>query len=68
MMTAVLQMMVVFMPFAQDIMKTTDLDGVELLVSVLLAGSVFPAVEVEKFLRRRRSRRALSGEAVVMPG
>ncbi|MCD4686935.1 MAG: cation-translocating P-type ATPase [Anaerolineae bacterium] len=51
--TAILQMIVVYAPFAQDIMKTTSLDAVELLVAWLLAGSIFPAVEVEKWLRRR---------------
>jgi len=56
--TAVLQMIVVYAPFAQEIMSTTSLDGVELLVAWLLAGSLFPAVEIEKYFRRRRARRA----------
>lgn len=54
--TAVLQMIVIYAPFAQDIMNTTALDSVELLVAWLLAGSLFPAVEVEKYFRRRRQR------------
>jgi Ca2+-transporting ATPase len=60
--TGALQMLVIYAPFAQEILDTTSLDGVELLVAWLLAGSLFPAVEVEKFLRRRRARAA--GEAV----
>jgi len=56
--TAVLQMIVVYSPFAQEILKTTSLDATELIVSWLLAGSIFPAVEVEKYLRRRRQARA----------
>ncbi len=53
--TAVLQMIVIYAPFAQDIMKTTSLDAVELIVAWVLAGSLFPAVEFEKWLRRRRA-------------
>ena len=56
--TALLQMAVIYVPFAQDIMKTTALDSTELIVAWLLAGSVFPAVEVEKYFRRRRARAA----------
>ncbi len=54
--TAILQMIVVYAPFAQDIMKTASLDEVELLVAWLLAGSLFPAVEIEKYFRRRRDK------------
>jgi Ca2+-transporting ATPase len=56
--TAILQMIVIYAPFAQEIMDTTALDGTELLVAWLLAGSLFPAVEVEKWLRRARKRAA----------
>jgi Ca2+-transporting ATPase len=56
--TAVLQMVVVYAPFAQEIMNTVSLDGVELVVAWLLAGALFPAVEVEKYLRRRRAGRS----------
>ncbi|MBN1563645.1 MAG: cation-transporting P-type ATPase, partial [Anaerolineae bacterium] len=52
--TAVLQMIVIYAPFAQEIMKTTNLNAVELIVAWGLAGSLFPAVEFEKWLRRRR--------------
>ncbi|MBN1680103.1 MAG: cation-translocating P-type ATPase [Anaerolineae bacterium] len=56
--TAVLQMLVVYAPFAHDILKTTSLDATELIVTWLLAGSIFPAVEFEKMLRRRRAHRS----------
>ena len=56
--TAALQMIVVYAPFAQDIMGTVTLDGVEIVVAWLLAGSIFPLVELEKFLRRRQERAA----------
>ncbi|HML21288.1 MAG TPA: cation-translocating P-type ATPase [Aggregatilinea sp.] len=51
--TAVLQMVAVYAPFANDILNTVQLDATELLVAWLLAGSIFPAVEIEKVLRRR---------------
>jgi Ca2+-transporting ATPase len=54
--TAVLQMVVIYIPFAQEIMNTVSLDGVELIVAWLLAGSLFPVVEIEKYFRRRRAR------------
>jgi Ca2+-transporting ATPase len=63
-MTAVLQMLVLYVPFAQEIMNTVSLDATELLVSWLLAGSLFPAVEIEKYLRRRRVRAARRVESV----
>jgi Ca2+-transporting ATPase len=55
--TALLQLVVVFAPFAQKIMKTSSLDLTETVVALMLSASVFGAVECEKFFRRRRSRR-----------
>jgi Ca2+-transporting ATPase len=52
--TALLQIIVVYAPIMNDIFDTTPLTTAELLVAVLLAASIFPAVEVEKYLRRRR--------------
>ena len=62
MLTGVLQMVVIYAPFAQNILDTTSLDAVELIVAWLLAGSLFPAVEIEKYLRRRRRRK--NGEPI----
>ncbi|MBP8973550.1 MAG: cation-translocating P-type ATPase [Anaerolineae bacterium] len=61
--TAVLQMLVVYAPFAHEIFDTTSLDATELIVAWLLAGSLFPAVEFEKFLRRQRTRRKAAQSA-----
>jgi Ca2+-transporting ATPase len=58
--TAILQMIVIYAPFAQTIMNTTSLDLTELIVVWALAGVIFPAIEVEKLLRRRQSARAAS--------
>jgi Ca2+-transporting ATPase len=56
--TAALQMVVLYAPFAQGIMETTALSTTELIVALVLAVSVFWAVEIEKFFRRRRMRAA----------
>jgi len=61
--TAALQMLVVYAPFAHEIFDTTSLDATELIVAWLLAGSLFPAVEFEKFLRRQRTRRKAAQSA-----
>jgi Ca2+-transporting ATPase len=55
--TGVLQMLTLYLPFANDVLETVPLDAAELVVAWLLAGSVFPAVEIEKWNRRRRNRR-----------
>jgi len=59
--TALLQLIVVYAPIMNNIFDTVPLTTVELLVAVALAGSVFPAVEVEKLIRRRRRSRAAAG-------
>ncbi len=66
--TAVLQMIVVYAPFAQNIMDTSALETEELIGAWLLAGSLFPAVEVEKYFRRRRARRARRRAATQQAG
>lgn len=58
--TALLQLVVAFAPFAQRIMKTASLDLTELIVAGVLSMSIFGAVECEKVFRRRRTRRANS--------
>jgi Ca2+-transporting ATPase len=50
---AALQLAVVYLPAANDIMKTQPLTGGELALCVLLPASVFVAVEIEKWLARR---------------
>ncbi len=50
---AVLQLAVVYLPAANDIMKTQPLTGGELAICVFLPGVVFVAVEIEKWLKRR---------------
>ncbi len=59
--TAILQMLVIYAPFAHDLLDTTSLDAAELIVAWILAGSVFPAVEIEKYSRRRRRRQQGEG-------
>ena len=51
--TFLLQMATVYVPFLNPIFKTAPLSGGELLVTVGLSAVVFVAVEIEKTVRRR---------------
>jgi len=48
------QMATVYVPFLNPVFKTQPLTFNELAVTVILSSVVFFAVEVEKFIRRRR--------------
>lgn len=50
-----LQMMLIYVPFLQDIFNTVALSPVELIISLFASSLVFFAVELEKWLRRRRN-------------
>lgn len=49
-----LQLAVVYLPFLQGLFKTTALSGVDLAVSLALSTIVFWAMELQKWLVRRR--------------
>ncbi len=53
--TFVLQLIVVYVPAVQKILKTTSLSPIDLCVAVGLSSVVFIAVELSKFLRWRLS-------------
>jgi len=53
--TAALQFLVVYTSFGNTVFETTPLDTTELIVAIVLASSVFFAVEVEKYFRRHRT-------------
>jgi P-type Ca2+ transporter type 2C len=55
--TTLLQMAVVYVPFLQNIFDTQALPIRDLLVCFLLATSLFWAVEIQKFFLRRRPTR-----------
>jgi len=55
--TVALQLAVVYIPALQVPFRTQPLPWNELLVATLVASSVFFAVELEKWVRRRRERR-----------
>jgi Ca2+-transporting ATPase len=55
--TFVLQMAVIYVPFLQDLFKTSALTLGELLLSLVLSTVVFWGVEVEKWLARRGKER-----------
>ena len=48
-----LQLAAIYVPACNEIMKTQPLSGGELALCVLLSGTVFVAVEIEKWLARR---------------
>jgi len=52
--TLVLQMAVIYLPFLQRIFDTTPLDWRELSISLALSTVVFVAVEISKWIKRRR--------------
>lgn len=52
--TLVLQLAVIYVPFLQTFFKTTALPPLELAISLLLSTAVFWAVELEKWLVRRK--------------
>ena len=49
-----LQMALIYVPFLQDIFRTVALSPGELLLSLAASSVVFIAVEIEKWVRRRR--------------
>ena len=51
--TAVLQLTIIYLPWAAAVFKTTPLTAGELVLCLLLSAVVFVAVEVEKMLFRR---------------
>jgi Ca2+-transporting ATPase len=51
--TLVLQMAVIYVPFLQNLLKTAALSAGELLLSLVLSTVVFWGVELEKWLMRR---------------
>lgn len=52
--TFLLQMSLIYVPFLQDVFNTVALPATELLFSLLASSSIFVAVEIEKWVRRRR--------------
>ena len=54
--TLILQIAVIYTPFLQRIFDTTPLGWRELSISLALSGVVFVAVEISKWIQRRRER------------
>ena len=59
--TFLLQMAVIYLPFLQRIFETEALTGAQLGVSLALSTIVFLAIEISKWTRRRRERLAGQG-------
>jgi Ca2+-transporting ATPase len=54
--TFFLQLAVLYVPFANDILKTAPLTFQELTICIIGAAVVFHAVEIEKMIRNRKNR------------
>ncbi len=52
--TFALQMAVIYVPFLQEIFRTKSLTLIELLICIGVSSIVFWAVEIEKFVKRRK--------------
>jgi Ca2+-transporting ATPase len=52
--TFCLQMLVIYVPFLQTVFKTTALSAIDLAIALALSTIVFWAMEVNKWLIRRR--------------
>jgi Ca2+-transporting ATPase len=52
--TCVLQLGVIYIPFANEIFKTQPLSIAELFTCIGIASTVFVAVEIEKWVKRRK--------------
>jgi Ca2+-transporting ATPase len=52
--TFVLQMATIYVPALNPVFKTEPLTAVELAIALALSSVVFVAVEIEKFIKRRR--------------
>jgi Ca2+-transporting ATPase len=61
--TFALQMATIYVPFLNPIFKTEPLTGTELLLVLALSMTVFIAVEIEKFARRRKAQKVLDKQA-----
>jgi Ca2+-transporting ATPase len=57
--TLVLQLAVIYVPFLQSVFKTNPLTAAELAISLLLSTIVFWAIELNKWWFRRADRKQL---------
>ena len=55
--TLVLQLAVIYLPFLQSVFRTNPLTWQELLICLLLSTIVFWAIEIEKYFKRRSDRK-----------
>jgi Ca2+-transporting ATPase len=62
--TFLLQLILIYVPFAQFFFNTKPLSARDLIIALLVSLVVFFAVEIEKWIRRIRNRRLSKNRAV----
>jgi Ca2+-transporting ATPase len=62
--TFVLQLAVTYLPFLQNVFGTVALSVPELMVAFILSMVVFVAIEIDKWIKRMRSRHTMDAHAV----
>ena len=55
--TFALQLMIIYVPFFNDVFKTQALSWTELGITLTLSSIVFWAVEIEKWLKRQKAKK-----------
>ncbi|MBC7828950.1 MAG: cation-translocating P-type ATPase [Chitinophagaceae bacterium] len=60
MLTFLLQLGVIYIPYANDLFKTQALSIEELLICIAASVTVFLAVEIEKLFKRKKSKKSVS--------
>ena len=53
--TFVLQLALLYVPFLQELFSTQPLSGQDLMIALVASGIVFVAVEIDKWVRRKRT-------------
>ncbi|TAE66342.1 MAG: ATPase, partial [Bacteroidetes bacterium] len=62
--TVALQLMVIYVPFFNDLFNTQPLTWAELGITIGVSSVVFWAVEIQKLVSRQRDREQIVGESV----
>ncbi|MFH1386401.1 MAG: cation-translocating P-type ATPase [bacterium] len=64
--TLLLQLATIYLPFFNSVFKTEPLSPVELIITLILSSVVFVAVEIEKIFKRRKQNAITKEQAPIM--